>query len=760
MKNTLAVCLLVVISILFFWQVFLKGFLPIPSDTIVGLYHPFRDLYARDYPNGIPFKNFLITDPVRQQYPWRLVSIDLLKQFKLPLWNPYTFAGTPLLGNFQSAPFYPLNALFFVAPFPLTWTALIVLQPLLGSIFLYLYLREMKIQTQASFLGAFTFGFSGFSIAWLEWNTVFHVVLWLPLILYLKERILQKFSLRLVSVFIFAEASAIFAGHLQTLFYIMLVSNAYLIARIIQLEKERTKNLCELISHSVVRYKPFLVIGAIVLLITAVQWYPTLQFIVQSARDVDQANWRQEGWFIPWSHLIQFITPDFFGNPTTLNYWGTWNYAEFVGYVGIIPLVFALYGLFFRRDKKTLFFGTFFFLSLVFALPTFFAKIPYLLNIPFLSTAQPTRLLGITDFSLAVLSALGLDYFFRYQKKTIFYPLGFVTVLLIGTWVFVLFGNQFLHITSSENILVAKRNLIFPSTIFLVTGIILALVVFFSQTTKRFSIMIYIIIVGITIFDLLRFGWKFTSFTKEEYLFPNTKVLSFLQKNLGHYRYMTTDSRIMAPNFSSIYRLQSVDGYDPLYIRQYAELIAASERGRGDISPPFGFNRIIAPHNYESRVMDLLGVRYVLSLSDLSSSKLIKVFQEGQTRVYENKKVLPKTFFVESIERVDNKQEAIERLFNRGSDISRFAVVEDSKSLRLSAFSVGVAAIAEYSENKVKVLTKNNGKGFLVFTDSYYPTWHAKIDNVKTNIYRTDYNLRGIFVPKGNHTIEFYTTLL
>lgn len=760
MKSILAVCLLVVISILFFWQVFLKGFLPIPSDTIVGLYHPFRDLYARDYPNGIPFKNFLITDPVRQQYPWRLVSIDLLKQFKLPLWNPYTFAGTPLLGNFQSAPFYPLNVLFFVAPFPLTWTALIVLQPLLGSIFLYLYLREMKIQTQASFLGAFTFGFSGFSIAWLEWNTVFHVVLWLPLILYLKERILQKFSLRLVSVFIFAEASAIFAGHLQTLFYIMLVSNAYLIARIIQLEKERTKNLCELISHSVVRYKPFLVIGAIVLLITAVQWYPTLQFIVQSARDVDQANWRQEGWFIPWSHLIQFITPDFFGNPTTLNYWGTWNYAEFVGYVGIIPLVFALYGLFFRRDKKTLFFGTFFFLSLVFALPTFFAKIPYLLNIPFLSTAQPTRLLGITDFSLAVLSALGLDYFFRYQKKTIFYPLGFVTVLLIGTWVFVLFGNQFLHITSSENILVAKRNLIFPSTIFLVTGIILALVVFFSQTTKRFSIMIYIIIVGITIFDLLRFGWKFTSFTKEEYLFPNTKVLSFLQKNLGHYRYMTTDSRIMAPNFSSIYRLQSVDGYDPLYIRQYAELIAASERGRGDISPPFGFNRIIAPHNYESRVMDLLGVRYVLSLSDLSSSKLIKVFQEGQTRVYENKKVLPKTFFVESIERVDNKQEAIERLFNRGSDISRFAVVEDSKSLRLSAFSVGVAAIAEYSENKVKVLTKNNGKGFLVFTDSYYPTWHAKIDNVKTNIYRTDYNLRGIFVPKGNHTIEFYTTLL
>ncbi len=48
----------------FFWQFFVKGLLPIPSDTIIGLYHPYRDLYSSDYPNGIPYKNFLITDPV------------------------------------------------------------------------------------------------------------------------------------------------------------------------------------------------------------------------------------------------------------------------------------------------------------------------------------------------------------------------------------------------------------------------------------------------------------------------------------------------------------------------------------------------------------------------------------------------------------------------------------------------------------------------------------------------------------------------
>src|SRR5258708_3636193 len=64
----------------------------IAGDDIVGLYHPFRDLYAKDYPNGVSYKNFLITDPVRQQYPWKSLVMDLEKKFEFPLWNPYEFS--------------------------------------------------------------------------------------------------------------------------------------------------------------------------------------------------------------------------------------------------------------------------------------------------------------------------------------------------------------------------------------------------------------------------------------------------------------------------------------------------------------------------------------------------------------------------------------------------------------------------------------------------------------------------------------------
>src|SRR3989344_5459280 len=124
--------------------------LPIPSDTIVGLYHPFRDIYSKDYPRGIPFKNFLITDPVRQIYPWKELSVDLLSKFEIPSWNPYEMTGKPLLGNFQSSPFYPLNIILLIKPFYLSWTIFIIIQVFLSAVFMYLYLLNLKISKSAS----------------------------------------------------------------------------------------------------------------------------------------------------------------------------------------------------------------------------------------------------------------------------------------------------------------------------------------------------------------------------------------------------------------------------------------------------------------------------------------------------------------------------------------------------------------------------------------------------------------------------------
>ncbi|OGH08830.1 MAG: hypothetical protein A2152_03360 [Candidatus Levybacteria bacterium RBG_16_35_6] len=67
--------------------------------------------------------------------------------------------------------------------------------------------------------------------------------------------------------------------------------------------------------------------------------------------------------------------------------------------------------------------------------------------------------------------------------------------------------------------------------------------------------------------------------------------------------------------------------------------------------------------------------------------------------------------------------------------------------------------IVENKDNKIIIETKNDEEGFLVLADSFYPTWHVKIDKDESFIYRTDYNFRGIVVPKGTHKIEFYNSL-
>src|SRR3990167_10058474 len=226
MKKIFPVLFIFSLSIVFSWQFFTNGLLPIPSDTIIGLYHPFRDLYSENYPNGIPFKNFLITDPVRQIYPWKELAVSVMKNFELPLWNPYSFSGTPLLANFQSGVFYIFNFLYFILPFSIAWSYIVLLGPLLTGLLMFFYLDNLKLNKWASLIGATTITFSGFFVAWMEWGSIIHTTLWLPLILLsvdkiffqLKENSKIQFKFKNYCwplIFIFSLTSSFFAGHLQ-----------------------------------------------------------------------------------------------------------------------------------------------------------------------------------------------------------------------------------------------------------------------------------------------------------------------------------------------------------------------------------------------------------------------------------------------------------------------------------------------------------------------------------------------------------------
>ncbi len=738
MKKIFPLLFIAIVVAVFFRPFLFKNLLPVPSDTIIGLYNPFRDLYAKDFPRGIPFKNFLITDPVRQQYPWRFESLLQEKKWQLPLWNPYNFAGTPLLANQQSAALTPFNLLFFVLPFPVSWSLLIVLQPLLAGIFLYFYLRNLKIRLLPSLFGAMAFIFSGFFVSWLEWGTIDATVLWFPLILLSVDKIFGEKKYMWYWVYFLANSIAFFSGHLQTFIYMVLFAHAYIGIRLIS-SKERVKTI--LIG---------LPLGIFTIAITSMLWFPLVQFIFLSGRNADLII--SEGWFIPFQHLITFFVPDFFGNPTTLNYWGVWNYAELTGYIGIPALIFAFFVFVEKVRKIEWFFGAAVVIAFLFALPTPLAQLPLVFHIPFLSTAQPTRLLSIIDFSLCVLAAFGMEKFLERKSLRFFIPLFLSLVVFAFAWSIVFFPKILFSTISLENILVAKHNLIFPTSVFAISTTLIVAAVIFRKKQNIF-LMVLSCLLLLNIVDTMRFAEKFTPFTPQQYLFPTTKALEFLQTHAGDYRVMETDNQILPPNFSLMYHIQSIDGYDPLYINEYGQLIAALQRGRPDIHIPFGFNRLITPQNYENPIINLLGVKYVLSLNELHSPKLQSVFTEGATHIYKNKDVFPRAFFVESLKNANSQQEAINFLFDVSQNLRKNAIAFHVKPKE--NLSEGRVTILQYSANKIVIQTENASDGFLILTDAYYPTWHAAVDGKETKIYPTDLALRGIFVPKGVHIVEF-----
>jgi hypothetical protein len=774
MTKKTAFLLLITSIFLVFYPLFLKGQIPVPADALVGLFNPFRDYYSADYPNGIPYKNYLITDPVRQIIPWKKLGLETLSKGKIPLWNPYSLAGTPLLGNVQSSVFYPLN-LILLSDFMKNWGFFIFFQPLLGAVFMYVFLRSLKLGSFSSMAASFAWVFCGYFTAWMEWGNIIHSAIWLPLLLFFvnklfesgekKEQDKNKLAVWLLLI-LFSLTFSFFAGHLQTFFYLGLFGFIYAVRKLFKLKQNK---------HIFTLGLGLILI--VFLLITAVQWYPFLKFVKLSARSTDIVNtFQRQDWFFPWQHLSGFLAPDFFGNPATQNYWGIWNYGEFSIYIGVFFLLFSIYGMLNIKKQKEIKF--FMILGLIFinlALPTPWAKIPFIFKIPLLSTAQPSRIIFLVEFCLIVLSAFGLSIFNKKLNKGDIFHKKFVyslLILILGfvvLWTLALTGDKiFSSHEWSEKLAISRRNLIFPSMIFavfIVGAIFLNLIKRIIKGKKLLKLAFLVLLLSLSFADLCRFFHKFNPFTDKKWFYPQTDLIKFLKQDNTIYRIATTDRRILPGNVSAYYKIQAINGYDPLYLKNYAEYITASERGRADIKPPYGFNRLIEPQNINSPLINLLNVKYVLGFKDLDLMSFKQVFAEGETIVYENKNAYPRVYLVDNFVLANDKNQVLKYLFDQNLDLKKTAVLynndlgvldyktDDSVNLAYDA------EITDYSENQIILNVNTNKQSILVLSEVYYPSWQATINNKKTEIIPVNYLFRGIVVPKGEHKIVFSISL-
>ena len=145
------------------------------------------------------------------------------------------------------------------------------------------------------------------------------------------------------------------------------------------------------------------------ILVGAVQALPMHELGNHSVR-ADASGWEfATAYSLPLTHLIRFVIPDFFGaNDAT--YHGAWNHQELHPYMGLLPLLLALWALFRIRNRNTLIMGLILGLAVRLALGGSTPLYRLLYRLPFFGTFRaPARWVLAAGLAIAVLSALGLD---------------------------------------------------------------------------------------------------------------------------------------------------------------------------------------------------------------------------------------------------------------------------------------------------------------------------------------------------------------
>lgn len=714
---------LIIIILGIYYQLFLFGKIPFPGDLLVGSYYPWLDYYK------IPVQNPLISDVFSQLFLWKYLSIDSFRNWQWPLWNPYSFTGTPLLADYQSATLYPLNILLFLPKY-FGWGLFIFSQTLIGALGMYLLFSLWISSKLARLIGAIIFAFGGLMTTWVEQGIPVHGIIWLPLSLYFIEKFRIKKKSRYLLFLIASLSLTILAGHAQMFIYTFAIVVIY--------------------SLFFARLIPIFFSLIFVILICTPQLLPSLDLLNKSIRLSESYTDDSNFGLLPFQDIFKFFVADFFGNPVTRNYWGFLNYFETSGFLGTLTLPLILFSyIYLKRNGITIFFLSLFSLSLILVFDNPLSHTIYSSEIPFLTLSYASRMLFITTFAAAILSSFAIDQIINHDEIKKFFKLTLWSwAALVGVLVGLIVSYYLNPVTASVSI----RNSVIPI-------LFISIFFIFLIFLKKYKTLIFLVLFVLITFDLGRYFLKFNPFVPQNLIFPNVPAIQFLEKQPGQFRVNREHAEVFPPNTWIAYKIQSLEGYDPLYLNQYAKFI--NFLNGTDLRTATSSRYAEVTSNLSSPFIDAANVRFFIGIGIYKEKKGLsfpngynKVFQDKSSVILENPNALERAYFASSLE--VGTQTQIEDAFMETKFDPRKKVFL-SKDLKLGSITgKGFAKITEYSANVVKITTRTNSNELLILSDQYEEGWKAKIDDKETVISPANLIFRAIKVPKGEHEILFY----
>lgn len=755
-RYTPILLLCLIISALYY-KLFLFGLIPFPGDLLVGSYSPWFDYYK------ISVQNPLISDVFSTLILWKYLSLEEFTLGQWPLWNPYSFMGTPLLATYQSATLYPLNILLLLPKY-FGWGIFIFSQTLLAAVNMYLFLTLVVKSQLARLTGAVTFALGGLMTTWLETGVSIHAVIWLPLSFYCIEKYWREFKLRYLFFLTLVASLLILAGHAQISTFSFILLFVYLLVFSIN------NNL----KTFFFRFFPPLFFLTLSVFICAPQLLPSLDLLQKSIRLTEEYIKESNFGLLSGPDIFKFFIADFFGNPVTRNYWGSLNYLETSGFVGTLNLPLIIYAyLFLKKDRINLFFLALLSLTLLLAFDNLISRSIYQMKIPLLTSSYAGRILFISNLAISILSAFSLNQILEniHNHKKFLNSIVWSWAIILGIFCGILIVHFYLshHNIDVTNFLVAQKNSLIP--VILISFFLL----FFNilkkfkspNFVKNFTVFICTVLFLLNTLDLGRYFLKFNPFVSQNLIFPNTPALDFLKKQEVVFRIGREHAEVLPPNTWMVYKLSSYEGYDPIYLNNYGKFMHFLNGG--DIRTGHSSRYAELTSKYISPYLDAANVKYFMAIlkdkdgsipGNLLNEKFKEtnyklVFYDYSSAILENPDALERIYFAPSV--VTMLESKIEDMMMDDPNFDPRKVVALSDNLNINSVTgKGNVEIIHYSPNLIKINTDTKSEEVLVLADQYEEGWKATIDKRKVQISPANFIFRAVKIPPGNHQVIFY----
>lgn len=712
-------------------------------------------------------------DTWQQYFYWKHFGYEAIAHGELPLWNPYIFSGTPYIAGIQSALFYPLHVIYLLCPLALAINVSIALHCWLASVFTYFYARYLGIRHTGSALAAITFVYSApyFLHIYPGHLSNLATMIWLPLLFLAVEAWLNTRKIVYALLGGIVLSIQVLAGHPQYLFYSTVTLFVYVVLRMAIVEKKPTaRQLRSLLAG-------FAVLLATGMLLSAIQLLPTLELTRHSMREGLTYEWVSI-FSLPPEMLVTLLVPDFFGDMLHVSYWGRNYLWEMSVYIGIIPLAMVVVALIHARSRQVWLFVAVAIAACLLALGKYTPLLWLLYTyVPGFNLFRGLcKFVFVFAFASALLAGFGADRLLRLAEER---PrkLRFLAKLLLASAIVLLtiglsgwfYGGEIWKTlleafktieerydplpTLTEHFFqsshrVAWQSMRTSALYMLVLGALL----WTWQTVARLPrALLPGCLLALTVIDLWLFGARYLVTFRPEDLRMDPELKAFFQSEQEPFRVAAPFFELL--NIGMLEGIENVGGYDAIVLKHYNEFINVTQR------LPLERPNLSMTIQRSSPLLDLLNVKYyiVTPTMSINTPGFELVLQNHKYRLYKNTRAFPRSFVVHNALVLEDRNTILQHMTSSRFRPMSYAIIDQPIDGLLSETTLPnpVPSVVKHALHQVTVKATLTQPGLLVLGDMYYPGWRAFVDARETKIYRANHVMRAVFVPEGEHTVEF-----